>query len=62
MAPRTPQASLSSPVSNFRFNFGSHCLPKAHLRSLSVSTANPVDDAADFMNRMSRGQIMAGGM
>ncbi|MHC5779321.1 hypothetical protein, partial [Nostoc sp.] len=31
-------------------------------RSLTVSTANPVDDAADFMNRMSRGQVMAGGM
>ncbi len=31
-------------------------------RSLTVSTANPVDDAADLMNRMSRGQVMAGGM
>ncbi|MBN3951945.1 MAG: hypothetical protein HWQ38_37965 [Nostoc sp. NMS7] len=31
-------------------------------RSLTVSTANPVDDAADFMNRMSRGQVMGSGM
>ncbi|MEH1821539.1 MAG: hypothetical protein V7L31_21070 [Nostoc sp.] len=31
-------------------------------RSLTVSTANPIDDAADLMNRMSRGQVMAGGM
>ncbi|MHC5826278.1 MAG: hypothetical protein ACYT04_63080, partial [Nostoc sp.] len=31
-------------------------------RSLTVSTANPVDDTADLLNRMSRGQVMAGGM
>ncbi len=31
-------------------------------RSLSVSTANPVDDAAKIMNNFSRGQVMAAGM
>ncbi|MBN3875230.1 tape measure protein [Nostoc sp. JL23] len=31
-------------------------------RSLTVQTPNPVDDAADLMNRMSRGQVLAGGM
>lgn len=31
-------------------------------RSLSVSSANPIDDAADLMNRIGRGQVMAGGM
>lgn len=30
-------------------------------RSLSISTANPIDDTADFMNRISRGQVMAAG-
>ena len=31
-------------------------------RSLSVSTANPVDDAAKLINDLSRGQVMATGM
>ncbi|MEH2177410.1 hypothetical protein [Nostoc sp.] len=31
-------------------------------RSLSVSAANPVDDAAKIMNNFSRGQVMAAGM
>lgn len=31
-------------------------------RSLSVSTANPIDDAARLMNNFSRGQVMASGM
>jgi tape measure domain-containing protein len=30
-------------------------------RSLSISSPNPIDDAADFMNRISRGQVMAAG-
>ncbi|MEH2086963.1 hypothetical protein [Nostoc sp.] len=31
-------------------------------RSLTVQTPNPIDDAADLMNRMSRGQVMAAGV
>ncbi|MEH2393680.1 MAG: tape measure protein, partial [Nostoc sp.] len=31
-------------------------------RSLTVSTANPIDDTADLMNRIGRGQVVAQGM
>ncbi|BBD69525.1 hypothetical protein Mfla_2689 [Nostoc commune NIES-4072] len=31
-------------------------------RSLSISSPNPIDDAADFMNRIGRGQVMAAGV
>ncbi|MEH1808483.1 hypothetical protein [Nostoc sp.] len=31
-------------------------------RSLTVSTANPIDDTADLMNRIGRGQVMSAGM
>lgn len=31
-------------------------------RSLSISSPNPIDDAADFMNRIGRGQVVAARM
>ncbi|MEH1808470.1 tape measure protein [Nostoc sp.] len=30
-------------------------------RSISISSPNPIDDTADFMNRISRGQVVAAG-
>ncbi|MDZ8138827.1 MAG: hypothetical protein RM049_26585 [Nostoc sp. DedQUE04] len=31
-------------------------------RSISVSSANPIDDTADLINKLGRGQVMAQGM